>query len=175
MCALSNTMEDKKVLIMCYLVIILNSHVKLHINGVNHFNCSSPPPPPPPHTHTHTLWQPSPVWSMWPYHNQWRSQGMAEFGSNHTNLNNTLLSANENNKGGTLHSHLYFHPRLRSRSWPINFLCLTPWPHQKSGLDPWLSSINHAHWSPGEPLTISKLPPIPTLTAWPVSKLGYSI
>ena len=33
----------------------------------------------------------------------------------------------------TLHSRLYFHP-------PIKFSCLTPWPRQKSGLDPWLSS-----------------------------------
>ena len=72
-------------------------------------------------------------------------------------------------KGVTLHSRLYFHPWLRSRSRPIKISCLTPWPHQKSSLDPWLSSINHAHRSPGEPLTVSKLPPIPTLTAWPAS------
>ena len=76
----------------------------------------------------------------------------------------------EKGKGVTLHSLLYFHPRPRSRSWPIKFSCLTPWPHQKSGLDPWLSCINHAYRSPGEPLTISKLPLIPTLTAWPASK-----
>ena len=63
-------------------------------------------------------------------------------------------------QGGTLHSHLYFNPRLQSRSWPINFSCLTP---RKSGLDPWLSSINHAHRLPREPLTVSKLP-------WPLDQ-----
>ena len=73
-------------------------------------------------------------------------------------------------KGETLHKHLYFHPRPGSRSWPIKFSCLTPWPHRKSGLDPWLSSINHTHRSPGETLTVLKLPPIPSLTAWPASK-----
>ena len=73
-------------------------------------------------------------------------------------------------KGMTLHSRLYFHPWPWSKSWPIKFSCLTPWPHQKSGLDPWLSSINHAHRSPWEPLTVSELPPIPTLTTWPASK-----
>ena len=43
--------------------------------------------------------------------------------------------------GGTLHSLLYFHPQPRSKSWPVKFSCLTPWPHRKSGLDPWLSAL----------------------------------
>ena len=73
-------------------------------------------------------------------------------------------------KEGTLHKRLYFHPQLGSRSWPIKFSYLTPWPCRKSGLDPWLLSINHAHQSPGETLTVLKLPPIPSLTAWPASK-----
>ena len=43
-------MKDDKVHIMHYLVINSGGHVKLHINIVNHFNCSSSPQ----HTHTHT-------------------------------------------------------------------------------------------------------------------------
>ena len=70
-------------------------------------------------------------------------------------------------KGVTLHSRLYFHPQPGSRSWPIKFSCLTSWLHWKFGLDPWLSSINHAHWVLGEALTISKVLLIPCLTVWP--------
>ena len=80
------------------------------------------------------------------------------------------VGQNKGGGGGTLHKCLYFHLRPRSRSWPSKFSCLTPWPHRKSGLDPWLLSINQAHRSPGETLTVLKLPPIPSLTAWPASK-----
>ena len=72
----------------------------------------------------------------------------------------------------TLHSGLYSHPRPGSRSWPIKFLCLNPWPHWKFGLDPWLFSINHAHQAPGEALTVSKLTSKVCLTAWPAPKFG---
>ena len=75
-------------------------------------------------------------------------------------------------KGVTLHSGLYSHPRPESRSWPIKFSCLTPWPHWKFGLDPWLFSINHTHRAPGEALTVSKLASTVSLTAWPASKFG---
>ena len=73
-------------------------------------------------------------------------------------------------RGVTLHRRLYFHLRPGSRSWPIKFSCLTSWPHRKFGLDPWLSSINHAHWALGEALTVSKLPLIPCLAVWPAQK-----
>ena len=79
----------------------------------------------------------------------------------------------ERDKGVTLHSGLYSHPRPGSRSWPIKFSCLTPWLHQKFSLDPWLFSINHTHWVPGEALTISKLVWAVCLTPWPASKFHH--
>ena len=40
--------------------------------------------------------------------------------------------------GDTTQAPVLFHPRPRSKSWPSKFSCLTPRPHRKSGLDPWL-------------------------------------
>ena len=37
-------------------------------------------------------------------------------------------------------------------------------------IQPWPSSISHAHWVPGEALAVSKLPLSPCLTIWPASK-----
>ena len=74
------------------------------------------------------------------------------------------------NKGVTLHSCLYSHPRLGSRFWPIKFLRLTPWSHWKFGLDPWLFSIRYTYRAPGEALIVSKLASTVYLTAWSASK-----
>ena len=52
-----------------------------------------------------------------------------------------ILSEDITRGGGTLNNRLYFHPRPQSRSWPIKFLCFTPWPHQNFGLDIWLSRL----------------------------------
>ena len=83
-------------------------------------------------------------------------------------------------KGVTHSSSLYFHPQPGSRSWPIKFSCLTPWKFRR---DPWLFSINHAHRTPREALTVSKLSTSPaskfcldhSTLLWPQSQMGVQL
>ena len=71
---------------------------------------------------------------------------------------------------GTSHSHQFFHTtavKILTHQFivfdPLTALKIWSWPF-----------INHARQSPGEPLTISKLPPIPTLTTWPASNFALT-
>ena len=54
-------------------------------------------------------------------------------------------------------------------SWPIKFLYMTPWPHWKSALDLWPSSINHTYRALRRFLSCPP-PDSYSLTTWPASK-----
>ena len=72
-----------------------------------------------------------------------------------------------------LGGHCIDTPATAVKIFTAQIFMLDPLPRWKFAHDPQPSSINYAHWALEEPLTISKVSSIPSLTAWPASNFCF--